>query len=106
MKKSDKHLYPQAISRSAVMKFAKKHHAARPMIFWEKATVWDWMELAQDEKNQANTDLLLERVSDLQRYFSNEDEPDNNRSMVIIVKALVPTRREWLKLCQKYVYDY
>ena len=97
--------YPKPISKSAVLKFASTNHAARPMLFWEKAKIWDWRELLTDDEGTPDKLLLLERLSELHVHFSDDAVSDNKRSMVIVVKATIPTQREWLRLCEKYGYD-
>lgn len=97
--------YPKPLSKRLVTEFALKNHADRPMIFWEKARVWDWVDLSLDEHGEQSHELLLERLSDLESYFSDEAVSDNKRSMAIIVKVTVPTQRDWLRICEKYGYE-
>jgi len=104
-KQPKKPSYPKPIAKSAVLRFAATNHAARPMVFWEKARVWDWLELSRDENGNANTDLLLQRVRELNLHFSDDNIADNKRSTAFVIKATVPTQREWLRLCEKYGYD-
>ena len=103
--KNSKASYPKPLSKKLVTEFALKHHADRPMIFWEKARVWDWADLSLDEHGERIHELLLERLTELESYFSDESVTDNKRSMVIIAKVTVPTQRDWLRICEKYGYD-
>ena len=100
-----KSTYPKPLSRKLVTDFASKHHAVRPMIFWEKARVWDWRDLLTDDFGEPDKELLLQRLSELHLYFSDDAVTDNKRSMVMIVKVTVPTQRDWLRICEKYGYD-
>ena len=104
-KKKSKPTYPKPLSKRLVTAFAAKHHALRPMIFWEKARVWDWRDLLHDDFGKPNRELLLERLSQLHLYFSDDAVTDNKRSMVMIVKVTVPTQRDWLRICEKYGYE-
>lgn len=104
-KQTKRPLHPKPIPKRAVLKFAASRHAARPMIFWEKAKIWDWQELLNDDEGRPDKELLLKRLSELHIHFSDDDVPDNEQSMVLIVKATIPTQREWLRLCEKHGYD-
>jgi len=104
-KQTKKPQYPKPISKGAVLKFASTNYAARPMIFWEKAKIWDWHDLLRNDDGTPDKDLLLRRLSELHIHFSDDAVPDNKRSMVIVVKVTIPTQREWLRLCEKYGYD-
>jgi hypothetical protein len=104
-KKKSKPTYPKPLSKKLVTDFASKHHAVRPMIFWEKARVWDWRDLLTDDFGEPDKELLLERLSQLHLYFADDAVTDNKRSMVMIVKVTVPTQRDWLRICEKYGYD-
>ena len=104
-KRKSKPTYPKPLSKKLVTDFASKHHAVRPMIFWEKARVWDWRDLLHDDFGKPDKGLLLERLSQLHLYFSDDAVTDNKRSMVMIVKVTVPTQREWLRICEKYGYE-
>ncbi len=97
--------YPKPLSKKLVTGFAAKHHALRPMIFWEKARVWDWGDLLHDDFGKPDKELLLERLSQLHLHFSDDAVTDNKRSMVAIVKVTVPTQRDWLRICEKYGYE-
>jgi len=104
-KKYIKPKYPKPLSKKTVVDFAIKHHSERPMIFWEMGKVWDWLELSRDANGNANTDLLLQRVRELNLHFFDDNIADNKRSMAFVIKATVPTQREWLRLGEKYGYD-
>jgi hypothetical protein len=104
-KQKGKPTYPRPLNKKTVVEFGVKHHSQRPMIFWEKAKVWDWSELLCDDDGKPNKELLLQRLSDLHIYFSDDAVPENKRSMAILVKVTIPTQREWLRLCEKYGYE-
>lgn len=104
-KQKSKSTYPKPLGKKSVLEFALKHHSERPMIFWERAKVWDWSELLRDDDGKPNKELLLQRLSELHIYFSDDAVPDNKRSMAILVKVTIPTQREWLRLCEKYGYE-
>jgi len=103
--KNSKPSYPKPLNKKTVVDFAVKHHSERPMIFWEKARVWDWNDLLRDENDQPNKELLLQRLSELHIHFSDDAVKDNKRSMAILVKVTLPTQREWLRICEKYGYE-
>ncbi len=67
--------------------------------------MWDWRDLLHDDFGKPNRELLLERLSQLHLYFSDDAVTDNKRSMVMIVKVTVPTQRDWLRICEKYGYE-
>lgn len=104
-KLKNKPTYPKPLSKKLVTEFASQHHNYRPMIFWENAMVWDWADLSLDEHGESNKQLLLQRLSELESYFSDEAVADNRRSMALIVKVTIPTQREWLRICGKYGYE-
>jgi hypothetical protein len=96
---------PSPISRRTVLRYAAQEHAARPMIFWEKARLWDWAELSLDVDGEANTEVLRQNLLALNDHFQDETIPSNKRSTVLIIRATVPTQREFLRLCDKYHYE-
>lgn len=97
--------YPKPLSKKSVVDFALKHHSERPMIFWERAKVWDWSDLFCDDDGKPDKELLLQRLGELHIHFSDDAVKDNKRSMVVIAKVTIPTQREWLRLCEKYGYE-
>jgi hypothetical protein len=75
------------------------------MIFWEKAQLWDWAELSSDAGGEANTEVLLQNLVALNDHFHDETISSNKRSTVLIIRATVPTQREFLRLCDKHGYE-
>lgn len=104
-KQKSKSTYPKPLSKKSVVDFAVKHHSERPMIFWEKARVWDWSDLLHNDDGKPDKELLLQRLSELHIHFSDDAVPENKRSMAILVRVTIPTQREWLRLCEKYGYE-
>jgi len=103
--KNSKPTYPKPLSKKVVLDFALKHHQTRPMLLWENSKVWDWKDLLTDKDGQPNKELLLQRLSELHIHFSDDAVKDNKRSMAVLLKVTIPTRREYLRLCEKYGYE-
>jgi len=103
--KNSKPTYPKPLSKKTVVDFALKHHQTRPMLLWENSKVWDWKDLLTDKNGQPNKELLLQRLSELHIHFSDDAVKDNKRSMAVLLKVTIPTRREYLRLCEKYGYE-
>lgn len=97
--------FPAPLAKRLVLKCAHESHALRPMIFWEMAKVWDWMELATDDSGRTSTDALIYNLSNLHIYFKNSEVKDNSRSVALVLKVTMPTQKEFRRLCQKYGYD-
>ena len=104
-KNKNKPTYPKPLNKKTVVDFAVKHHSERPMIFWENVRIWNWYDLLLGPDGKPDKELLLQRLSELHIFFSDDGVVDNRRSIAVIAKVTIPTRREWLRLSDKYGYE-